>query len=72
MQHSCLFTVSVSATTLQYRPQATAKSFDAPPPLQFCLVGHDFGAALAWRLAMRAPGRVLKLVVISVGSPGEL
>ncbi|KAI3431617.1 hypothetical protein D9Q98_004666 [Chlorella vulgaris] len=42
---------------------------DALQCQQFCLVGHDFGAALAWRLAMRAPGRVLKLVVISVGSP---
>jgi pimeloyl-ACP methyl ester carboxylesterase len=38
--------------------------------LQFAVVGHDFGAALAWRLATQAPSRVVKMVAISVGSPG--
>lgn len=33
------------------------------------LVGHDWGAALAWQLAMQAPGRVERLVVLSVGHP---
>lgn len=34
------------------------------------VVGHDWGAATAWRLAMSAPHRVEKLVVLSVGHPG--
>jgi pimeloyl-ACP methyl ester carboxylesterase len=33
------------------------------------IVGHDFGAALGWAMAMRAPERVDRLVVISVGHP---
>jgi pimeloyl-ACP methyl ester carboxylesterase len=33
------------------------------------VVGHDFGAALAWLLAAMAPDRVDRLVVMSVGHP---
>jgi len=33
------------------------------------VVGHDWGASLAWRLAMLAPGSVDHLVVLSVGHP---
>ncbi len=33
------------------------------------VVGHDWGAALAWRLAMAAPTRVTRLVALSVGHP---
>ncbi len=33
------------------------------------LVGHDWGAALAWRLAVLAPGSVDHLVVLSVRHP---
>src|SRR5258708_17079169 len=33
------------------------------------LVGHDWGAALAWRLALVAPGSVDHLVVLSVRHP---
>ncbi|MET0855900.1 MAG: alpha/beta hydrolase [Telluria sp.] len=33
------------------------------------LVGHDWGAALAWQVAMQAPERVERLVVLSVGHP---
>ena len=33
------------------------------------LVGHDWGAALAWRVAMFAPDRVERLAVVSVGHP---
>jgi pimeloyl-ACP methyl ester carboxylesterase len=33
------------------------------------VVGHDWGAALAWNLAMGAPERVDRLVVLSVGHP---
>jgi pimeloyl-ACP methyl ester carboxylesterase len=34
------------------------------------VVGHDWGAVVAWLLAMLAPTRVDHLVVISVGAPG--
>lgn len=34
------------------------------------LVGHDWGAALAWVVASLAPERVNRLVVLSVGFPG--
>lgn len=34
------------------------------------VVGHDWGAALAWAVALRLPRRVERLVVISVGHPG--
>ena len=34
------------------------------------VVGHDWGAALAWVVAMFAPDRVDHLVAISVGCPG--
>ena len=33
------------------------------------LVGHDWGAAVAWSMAMSHPHRVQKLVVVSVGHP---
>jgi pimeloyl-ACP methyl ester carboxylesterase len=35
-----------------------------------CVVGHDWGAATAWALALQQPRRVSKLVVLSVGHPG--
>jgi len=34
-------------------------------------VGHDWGAALAWRMASALPQRVRRLVAISVGHPGN-
>jgi pimeloyl-ACP methyl ester carboxylesterase len=34
------------------------------------VVGHDWGAGLAWALALMAPERVDRLVVMSVGHPG--
>jgi pimeloyl-ACP methyl ester carboxylesterase len=34
------------------------------------VVGHEWGAAVAWLVAMLAPTRVDHLVVISVGAPG--
>src|SRR5579875_3574189 len=33
------------------------------------VVGHDWGAAAGWFIAMFQPGRVKKLVVLSVGHP---
>ncbi|GAB4823773.1 hypothetical protein N2152v2_010819 [Parachlorella kessleri] len=40
--------------------------------LQAHVIGHDWGAALAWFMAMKAPSRVDKLVVLSVGHAGAL
>jgi pimeloyl-ACP methyl ester carboxylesterase len=34
------------------------------------VVGHDFGAGVAWMLATAEPARVERLVVVSVGHPG--
>lgn len=34
------------------------------------VVGHDWGAAVAWAFASQAPQRVTRLVVLSVGHPG--
>jgi pimeloyl-ACP methyl ester carboxylesterase len=34
------------------------------------VVGHDWGAGIAWAMALLAPERVDKLVVLSVGHPG--
>jgi pimeloyl-ACP methyl ester carboxylesterase len=34
------------------------------------IVGHDWGAALAWLMGIAAPDRVERLVAISVGHPG--
>jgi pimeloyl-ACP methyl ester carboxylesterase len=34
------------------------------------VVGHDFGAGVAWAMALMAPERVDRLVVLSVGHPG--
>jgi pimeloyl-ACP methyl ester carboxylesterase len=36
------------------------------------LVGHDWGAALAWALAMRRPERVDHFVALSVGHPAAM
>jgi pimeloyl-ACP methyl ester carboxylesterase len=36
------------------------------------VVGHDWGATLAWRLALLAPGRVDHLAVLSVGHPATI
>ena len=39
---------------------------------RFAVVGHDFGASLAWRIASHVPARVSKLVALSVGHPGAV
>ena len=36
------------------------------------ILGHDWGAALAWAVAALAPERVDRLVVMSVGFPGAI
>jgi pimeloyl-ACP methyl ester carboxylesterase len=37
---------------------------------EFQLVGHDWGAALGWRIAALYPDRVRRYVALSVGAPG--
>jgi pimeloyl-ACP methyl ester carboxylesterase len=39
---------------------------------KFSVVGHDFGAGLAWTLAFMIPDKVQHVVVLSVGYLGEL
>ncbi len=36
------------------------------------VVGHDFGATVAWHLAARAPERVARLTIVSVPHPGAI
>jgi pimeloyl-ACP methyl ester carboxylesterase len=36
------------------------------------VIGHDWGAAVAWLFAMRHPSRVERLIAISVGCPGAV
>jgi pimeloyl-ACP methyl ester carboxylesterase len=38
---------------------------------KFSIVGHDWGAVLAWGLAFMCPDRVERLVVVSVGYLGK-
>jgi pimeloyl-ACP methyl ester carboxylesterase len=42
---------------------------DALELQQACVVGHDFGAVVAWLVAAHAPERVERLVAMSVGHP---
>jgi pimeloyl-ACP methyl ester carboxylesterase len=37
-----------------------------------CVAGHDFGAAIAWRMAMAAPARIRRLAALSVGHPAAI
>jgi pimeloyl-ACP methyl ester carboxylesterase len=41
-----------------------------PDVRRFYLVGHDWGSALAWRIATTLQPRVIKLVAMSVGHHG--
>jgi pimeloyl-ACP methyl ester carboxylesterase len=43
---------------------------DAAGAERFHLAGHDWGAALAWYVAGRHPGRVISLAALSVPHPG--
>lgn len=36
------------------------------------VVGHDWGGGIAWQLAMRHPGRVQSLTVLSIPHPGAM
>jgi len=39
---------------------------------QAAVVGHDWGAAVAWSFALQCPDRLSHLVVLSVGHPGVI
>ena len=61
------------AARLAYRNSQLAADVlalaDAAGAERFHLVGHDWGAALAWYLAGRYPGRVISLAALSVPHP---
>ena len=63
-----LLSCRTSSGLLKNRPLSSV----SPCALQAHVVGHDWGAALAWFLAMKALTRVDKLVVLSVGHAGGL
>ncbi len=46
-----------------------AAAQDARPGAPFVLIGHDWGAAIAWQYAMAHPDRVRNLVILSVPHP---
>jgi pimeloyl-ACP methyl ester carboxylesterase len=61
-------------TVQDYRLSAMVKDvtaiLDALDIQRAHVVGHDWGAAVAWLVAALAPDRVDRLVAISVGAPG--
>jgi pimeloyl-ACP methyl ester carboxylesterase len=61
----------VSACSLKRVCSMLCSVLDAVSVQAACVVGHDWGAATAWALALQQPQRVSKLVVLSVGHPGE-
>ena len=36
---------------------------------RFCLAGHDWGAAVAWALALQSPERIARLMILNVPHP---
>jgi pimeloyl-ACP methyl ester carboxylesterase len=61
----------VSDYTLQNAVSDVAGVLDALGIEAAHVVGHDWGAAVAWFTAMFLPDRVRRLVVLSVGYPGS-
>jgi epoxide hydrolase 4 len=39
---------------------------------QICLAGHDWGAAVAWSVALSHPGRISKLAILNVPHPSVM
>jgi pimeloyl-ACP methyl ester carboxylesterase len=39
---------------------------------QFCLAGHDWGAAVAWNVALQSPQRVSRLIILNVPHPAVM
>lgn len=59
----------VSAYTMDLLVQDVIAVLDAVGAARAHVVGHDWGAAVAWSLAAGAPDRVDHLVALSVGHP---
>lgn len=60
----------VSSYSLKHVCSVLCNVLDALGVQAACVVGHDWGAATAWALALQHPQRVSRLVVLSVGHPG--
>jgi pimeloyl-ACP methyl ester carboxylesterase len=39
---------------------------------RFCLAGHDWGAAIAWNVALQSPQRVSRLMILNVPHPAVM
>lgn len=61
----------VDAYTIPNVGRQTLQVLDALDVREFFLVGHDWGAVLAWVLAALHPQRIKKLAALSVGCPGN-
>lgn len=62
---------SVEAYSLKSVVRCLAALLDALQVKHVAVVGHDWGAATAWRMAYDLPDRVDRLAVLSVGHPGK-
>ena len=62
--------LAVSAYSIDTLRADVIALLDALAVDKVVLIGHDWGAAIAWQVAIHAPGRVHKLVALSVGHPG--
>lgn len=62
----------VSAYRMEHLVGDVIALLDAAGVQQTHVVGHDWGAAVAWSLAQRHPGRVQSLVALSVPHPAAL
>ncbi|CAL8463393.1 g2927 [Coccomyxa elongata] len=60
----------IGAYALRHAQADVLAVLDALGIDNFYLVGHDWGSALAWRIAATVPSRIKRLVAISVGHPG--
>jgi pimeloyl-ACP methyl ester carboxylesterase len=62
--------LAVSAYSIEHLRADVIALLDVLAIDKAVLVGHDWGAAVAWQVAIHAPERVQKLVALSVGHPG--
>lgn len=59
----------VRAYSLRHLRDDVIALLDALDIDKILLVGHDWGAVIAWQVCMHAPGRVERLVALSAGHP---
>jgi len=62
----------ISAYTLDALAGDVAGLIDAAGREQACVVGHDWGAAVAWWLALTRPERVRRMTIINVPHPAVM